>query len=559
MPTLKQLNPQGKKAIEIISYDAGETGKWSYTEKGQEYLSNIKSELMVVSIAGEMRKGKSYLMNLCIEFDPFPDNQNNLFELGQTTKGKTRGIWAFAVPYHKDPSKTVLLLDTEGMFDPERPDAQFDAQIFILSILASSVFVYNMSMTIDMEDIKRLNFISELGDHLQLSNGTEEDDKDFVENTSTVFPEKSYWVVRDFMLKIEGEDGDNSDNGYMKKQLSEYKVANNTAKREYNAVVKQIKTNFAHRDCTTLVRPVLGEDELRVVGTLPMSAVREEFTSKVNVLIRKIFDNFVPKKIKSSDGSSLNFNSDNSGKVFSAYISKLLEQLNTSQVFNIQDAFTSILRKIGETEFTNAVAKYQSFCDKKQQEIEKNGPLQSEDINELSNNVWIPQSSESYNKQVSEKIRTNDPSFAFSCLKQKRDDALKALHSINMVKSLEKVETLVQSVILNLEKKLSKLHNQGGFADFADYKKKMNESVEEYHKDAAKFGPAFNTGREMLIEKHKNLDKLAEKKFELDEEKKKALKQEREFQENLAKQAKQIQEANEKNEEAQKKNEAYVT
>ncbi len=42
-----------------------------------------------------------------------------------------------------DPSKGLLLLDTEGLNDPKKGSRAHDAQLFTLAVLLSSVLVYN--------------------------------------------------------------------------------------------------------------------------------------------------------------------------------------------------------------------------------------------------------------------------------------------------------------------------------------------------------------------------------------------------------------------------------
>lgn len=42
-----------------------------------------------------------------------------------------------------DPSKALLLLDTEGLHDPQKEDAKEDVTIFTLAVFLSDIFVYN--------------------------------------------------------------------------------------------------------------------------------------------------------------------------------------------------------------------------------------------------------------------------------------------------------------------------------------------------------------------------------------------------------------------------------
>ena len=46
-----------------------------------------------------------------------------------------------------DESKAMVLLDTEGLSDPEKGNKSHDAQLFTLAVLLSSILVYNSKAT----------------------------------------------------------------------------------------------------------------------------------------------------------------------------------------------------------------------------------------------------------------------------------------------------------------------------------------------------------------------------------------------------------------------------
>jgi len=61
---------------------------------------------------------------------------------------------------------------------------------------------------------------------------------------------------------------------------------------------------FAHRDCITLVRPVVDESDLQRIDKTPYTKLRPEFRNQMDKLKDKIFDETPPKKIlgRSVDG-----------------------------------------------------------------------------------------------------------------------------------------------------------------------------------------------------------------------------------------------------------------
>ena len=80
-------------------------------DNGAEYVRGLGADVCVVCIAGVMRGGKSYIMNLLVDRDT-PEQQRTVFDLGETVESKTRGVWAFATRDRKT-GKLVLLLDFE--------------------------------------------------------------------------------------------------------------------------------------------------------------------------------------------------------------------------------------------------------------------------------------------------------------------------------------------------------------------------------------------------------------------------------------------------------------
>lgn len=89
-------------------------GKWNANNHALELLCTIKTDLYVVGIIGNYRKGKSYLMNRIL-------NQKSGFALGDELTGCTHGIW---MQGERIKDKTLICLDTEGLEDacPEDND-----------------------------------------------------------------------------------------------------------------------------------------------------------------------------------------------------------------------------------------------------------------------------------------------------------------------------------------------------------------------------------------------------------------------------------------------------
>lgn len=74
------------------------------------------------------------------------------FKVGPTTNPCTKGIWIWSKPIYLNEDTVLLILDTEGLNSISRNNT-IDSKIFSLSILLSSLFVYNQLGHIDEQSI----------------------------------------------------------------------------------------------------------------------------------------------------------------------------------------------------------------------------------------------------------------------------------------------------------------------------------------------------------------------------------------------------------------------
>ncbi len=65
-----------------------------------------------------------------------------------------------------------------------------------------------------------------------------------------------------------------------------------------NKIRKLIRTYFKDRDCHTLVRPLMGEDQLQSLEKLPFDKLRPEFLDQVLSLRKKVLTKVKPKIFK---------------------------------------------------------------------------------------------------------------------------------------------------------------------------------------------------------------------------------------------------------------------
>ncbi|MGH0153379.1 UNVERIFIED_CONTAM: hypothetical protein FKN15_025048 [Acipenser sinensis] len=139
----------------------------------QEHIRDLN--VVVVSVAGAFRKGKSFLLDFMLRY--MYNNKNSVWLGGNddpltgfTWRGgcerETTGIqvWSEVFVIEKpDGSKVaVLLIDTQGAFDSQSTIKDC-ATVFALSTMTSSVQVYNLSQNIQEDDLQHLQLFTEYG------------------------------------------------------------------------------------------------------------------------------------------------------------------------------------------------------------------------------------------------------------------------------------------------------------------------------------------------------------------------------------------------------------
>jgi len=277
-----------------------ENGKLEVCEEGVAALSELKHEVKVVAVAGVYRSGKSFLLNQLLKGLRDVKDKDPWFEVGSSTASCTRGIWMMI---HGD----FVFLDSEGLSSMDQ-NANFDAKVFVLALLLSSMFIYNTSGVIDEAAIERLHLVAKLAEKISKANK---------------IGFGLLWLVRDFSLAL--EDGFTDADDYLEKALGDRK---NLTKARKQARI-DIKRIFRNRQCKTMVRPALEERDLQVLKDMDPGKLRPEFIAQLEG-VTKLVENAPIKKMSSQvvDGPFLG-----------AFLSQVVEQLNTDAVPEVKAIF----------------------------------------------------------------------------------------------------------------------------------------------------------------------------------------------------------------------------
>lgn len=108
---------------------------------------------------------------------------------------------------------------------------------------------------IDENALNNLSLVVNLSRSLQIKRGEKDMDPD---ELAQYFP-SFLWVLRDFALRLEDEQGNTlTQKGYLEKSLEEQAGLSDAVEAK-NKVRRLVRQFFADRDCHTIVRPI--EDE----------------------------------------------------------------------------------------------------------------------------------------------------------------------------------------------------------------------------------------------------------------------------------------------------------
>ncbi|XP_031633163.1 atlastin-like [Contarinia nasturtii] len=272
---------------------------FQFEKKPLEQLLNsddIKDhQIVVVSIAGALRMGKSFLLNFFLKYLYAKYKRNNVEDwigenkdcdqFGFKWRGgqnpETNGLWIWSEIFTHENNGVkiaIILLDTQGIFD-DTSGMKTCTTIFALSTLISSVQCYNIMRSIKEDDLQHLELFTEYG-RLLLESSDE-----------TPF-QKLIFIVRDWPYACETDFGWNN-------EVIDKKLANSRERTaEMNSLRKRIRSNFDEIKAFLLPYPggeVAESDKFD--GSLQQ--IKKNFITNVKELVPDILapKNLVVKKI----------------------------------------------------------------------------------------------------------------------------------------------------------------------------------------------------------------------------------------------------------------------
>ena len=322
-------NKESEGPIKLIEFNRN---GFILNDKALNILNSIKEDLIIVSIVGKARTGKSYLMNLLLNNNnsPLPGSG---FEISSRLNSCTKGIWLWNTPrphpLFLDTSK-IIFIDSEGTNSTDLSTKTYDSKIFALIVLISSLFIYNTHGNIDERSISDLALAAHISNTVA-TNIIE--DKDMMINE---LAPKFIWVLRDFILdKIDPETGKEiSSNQYLELCLRNKILNKNGVGMENNLIRENIIKYFKERECITLPRPVDLEEDLHKLNQIPFNQLKPNFRSEFLNLKRKIYEE---SRIKKIGPKKIN------GPILVGLLTQFINSLNSKIIPNINTALENII------------------------------------------------------------------------------------------------------------------------------------------------------------------------------------------------------------------------
>lgn len=174
------------RPIQILRLEDGSRFSFDFDALEEILLAGHVKNLpvVVVSIAGKFRRGKSFVLNFFLQYmrnrkqcdwmtDPNDPEQG--FPWRNGSERETTGIWiwseVFVVTTTEGRKVAVLFLDSQGTFDCESTIKRC-ATIFALSAMASSVLIYNLQHNLDEADLQHLQLFTQYGRLAMEATGT---------------------------------------------------------------------------------------------------------------------------------------------------------------------------------------------------------------------------------------------------------------------------------------------------------------------------------------------------------------------------------------------------
>ncbi|CAD5113813.1 DgyrCDS2977 [Dimorphilus gyrociliatus] len=252
------------------------------------------------------------------------------------------GIWMQKKEINgKHGNLTIAFFDTEG-FAASNISESYDAKIFAVSTLISSLLLYNSVKIIDQSDIDYLEVLARrtklFALHSQVS--TQKWKTMTFNHDLLTFP-PLIWIVQDFVQSA-------TDSQKWLQNLMESHFREND---EYEISLLSI---FKSIDCHTMFLPAVQKSLLRDLSKVSEHDLTEEYKAEREDLEQKIYDLLVPKE---KEGRPM------TGTEMASLIRILVEAANNGSLTSIPSRWDSFVRNLITTAIVDCATYYRSVLE----------------------------------------------------------------------------------------------------------------------------------------------------------------------------------------------------
>ena len=566
---------QSNGAVPFITYNES-TKKFVISKEARKIIANPEKnqKIGIISLVGKYRTGKSFLLNRVIINNKY--NSKDGFAVGPTIKPCTKGIWLWSNPLivtnenNNNEPFPVYLIDTEGLgaYDEE---INHDSKIFLISILISSLFIYNSFGTIDEAALSNLSFILNLSKSLKLRQSKDEEKNDNnsfnEENELAKYFPCLFWLLRDFVLKLVDLEGNPiSSKEYLENSLMEQEGTTDTI-IEKNLIRRKIKNYFLERECFPMVRPVENEKDLQNLMNLSDEYIRPEFLEQSKHLREMIYTKVKPKNF---GGKIL------SGEMLIELVESIVNAINDGAIPVIENSWKYIANnecvknikllvdyyskniinfQKNNLEKENFFDELQKYNEELSQEIInnfKNQNVNTFDEDDIKDHIETLKNhlKQEYKKLTSENINLLKDKYNYELNKEIENifndtDKLSTINHITFIGELLQIkykldtsipdfflkqqisfDKIIEAIKQYIEEKFIKTKNSSEqtiknlMSQNTLLEEKYKNIFEEYNKDKADFKQTVDKYNDMLIENKLKLKTLEEKIKNFENEKK---------------------------------------
>uniref|UniRef100_A0A8C7W6D3 GB1/RHD3-type G domain-containing protein n=1 Tax=Oncorhynchus mykiss TaxID=8022 RepID=A0A8C7W6D3_ONCMY len=269
-----------KEPVCLIENDSD--GKLRVVRSALGILNQIDQHVVVVSVVGLYRTGKSYLMNKLA-------GEKKGFALGATIQSKTKGIWMWCVPHPEKRDHTLVLLDTEGLGDVEKSKNQSLLFEPTSSLLCSVGYLGSFRP----QPPHPYSYVTELTEHIKVKSNQRagEESSEYLR----YFP-SFVWTVRDFTLTLEVDGRPITANEYLENALK-LRTGHSKKDQAYNLPRSCLRNYFSPRWCFVFERPASG-DKMRRMEELTDADLEPAFVEQAKEFCDHVFNDAKTKTLK---------------------------------------------------------------------------------------------------------------------------------------------------------------------------------------------------------------------------------------------------------------------